>query len=54
MLERSRKIPELAGHDEASSTALLPAARKNDGVQRNSAKSGTYDRLAVFVRSRQS
>jgi len=38
-LERSRKLPELAGHEEASSTTLRPAVRKNDGVQRFSAKS---------------
>jgi len=38
-LERLRKLPELAGHEEASSTTLRPAVRKNDGVQRFSAKS---------------
>ena len=32
-LERSRKLPELAGHEEMSSVALRPAVRKNDGVQ---------------------
>ena len=38
-IERSRKLPELAGHEEASSTTLRPAARKNDGVQHFSVKS---------------
>ena len=33
-IERSRKLPELAGHEETSSTTLRPAARKNDSVQR--------------------
>ena len=27
-LERSRKLPEFAGHEEASSAAMLPAVRK--------------------------
>ena len=39
-LERSRKLPELAGHGEADSTVMLPAMRKKGDVQRVSAKSG--------------
>ena len=40
-LERLRKLPKFAGHEEASSAAMLPAVRKKDGAQRNSTKSGT-------------
>ena len=50
--ERSRKLSELAGHGDASSTAMLPEARKKDGAQRFSVDSGFKDWLAGFAKSR--
>ena len=51
-LERSRKLPELAGHGEAGSSVMLPAARKKGNTQCFLAESGFKDGLAGFARSR--
>ena len=52
--ERSRKLPELAGHGDAHSTVMLSTARKKGNAQRFSVESGFKDWSAGFAKSRRS